>query len=233
MKLNKRKIFVIAVALCLVAILSFSTLAWFTAEDEITNKFNFADSDDDDNVDFSVDVIETGDPEDDGLVFEDVLPGDVWSKDPTIKNTSSSDRYSQYIRVTLTLKDPEGAWKAAFDEGRIGRRENSQISEYPVLLNQMFKTVALVDSYPSNNGGWWLDENGYTDGEGFYWVFYYCGTLAKDQSVTLFTEVAIPTSLTVEDANAMKSAFDVVVFAEAIQAEHTGDNAKAAFALVD
>ena len=229
MKLNKRKIFVIAVALCLVAILSFSTLAWFTAEDEITNKFNFADSDDDDNVDFSVDVIETGDPEDDGLVFEEILPGDVWSKDPTIKNTSSSDRYSQYIRVTLTIKDPEGAWKAASDAGRIPTDL--------ALLSEMFQTVDLANTWELAGGdGVGYGYNTTAGEEGFFWTFYLRDTLAKGEEVVLFETVTIPTGLTVEDANAMKSSFEIDVYAEAMQAESlnlTYPNARNAFALVD
>ncbi len=238
MKLNKRKIFVMAVAVCLVAILSFSTLAWFTAEDEITNKFNFADSDDDGQVDFSVDVTETGDDEDDGLVFDEILPGDVYDKDPTITNTSSSDRYSQYVRVTLTLKDPTGAWKAAFDAKRIGAREGSRDPQVNYLLGEMFQTVSTCSYLGSNDGLWYIGDKGYneTEGEeGFYWVFYYNGILAKDESVTLFEKVTIPTGLTVEDANAMGNTFEIDVYAEAVQSENlpiSPANAMKAFELV-
>ena len=50
MKLNKKKVVVSALAVSLVAILSFGTIAWFSAEDTIENKFHFADSDDDGGV---------------------------------------------------------------------------------------------------------------------------------------------------------------------------------------
>ena len=45
MKMTKKKVFVTALAICLVAILSMGSLAWFNASDTITNKFKIADSD--------------------------------------------------------------------------------------------------------------------------------------------------------------------------------------------
>lgn len=220
MKLNKKKVVVSALAVSLVAILSFGTIAWFSAEDTIENKFHFADSDDDGNTDFSVDVVESNDLEADGLVFEEILPGDTYDKDPTIKNTSTSDRYSQYIRATLTLKDPTGTLKKAFDEGRIGGGKMIMTNRAVGLLDEMFQKVDC-----SNNGDWTLagsEGTGYgydEEAKEFYWVFYYKETLGKDQEVKLFEKVTIPTGLTVADANAMQSTFDVTVKAEAVQAE--------------
>lgn len=227
--MKKTKVLLIALAVCLIAVLSMGTLAWFSAEDEITNQFNFADSDDDGVTDFDVDVKETGDPEDDGLVFEEILPGDVLAKDPTIVNTSSSDRYSQYIRATLTLKDPTGTWKKAFDEKRIGN------GKYLTLLTEMFQTVDQMNTWDIagvEGVGYGYDENA----QEFYWVFYYKDILDAGEEVKLFEKVTIPTGLTVEDASAMLSTFDVAVKAEAVQSENLGldyPNAKNAFALVE
>ncbi len=227
--MTKKKVFVIALAVCVLAVLSVGTLAWFSAEDSIENKFHFADSDEDGKTDFAVDVIESEDPEGDGLVFEEILPGDVLAKDPTIKNTSSSDRYTQYIRATLTLKDPTGAWKAAFDAKRIGD------GKYLTLLGEMFRTVDRKNTWElAGDAGVGY---GYNDeAKEFFWVFYLEETLAKDDSVNLFTEVVIPTGLTVEDASAMLSSFDVTIKAEAVQAENLGlasyQGAKEAFAVV-
>lgn len=228
MKMNKRKIFVIALAVCLIAVLSMGTLAWFSAEDSIENKFHFADSNDDGKTDFSVDVVESNDPEGDGLVFEELLPGASLEKDPTVKNTSSSDKYSQYIRVTLTLKDPTGAWKAAFDAKRVGE------GKYLAFLNEMFKTVDMQNTWElagSQGVGYGYDENA----KEFFWVFYYKNILKKGEEVKLFTQVVIPTGLTVADASAMLSKFDVTVKAEAIQSENLGliyPSAGNAFALL-
>ena len=74
MKLTKKKVFVAAIALCLIAIISAGTLAWFQASDEVTNKFMIADSDQDGTPDFSVDVWENdpADPEEkdtDGVTY--------------------------------------------------------------------------------------------------------------------------------------------------------------------
>lgn len=220
MKINKKKVVISALAVSLVAILSYGTIAWFSAEDTIENKFYFADSDDDGNTDFAVDVIESNDPEDDGLVFEEILPGDKLDKDPTIKNTSTSDRYTQYVRATLTLKDPTGAWKKAFDDKKIGLNDRNRPS-YLSLLKEMFQTVDY-----SGIGEWDLAGSegiayGYDEEtKEFYWIFYYKKTLGKDQEVKLFEKVTIPTGLTVEDASAMLSTFDVTVKAEAVQAEN-------------
>ena len=81
MKLTKKKVFVSALAICLIAIISMGTLAWFSAQDEVTNKFMIADSDDDtpDEI-FSVDVWENtpdGDKDQDGYEYTDILPGDT------------------------------------------------------------------------------------------------------------------------------------------------------------
>ena len=37
MKMTKKKVFIAALAICLVAIVSMGTLAWFTASDYVTN----------------------------------------------------------------------------------------------------------------------------------------------------------------------------------------------------
>ena len=106
MKMTKKKVFVAALAVCLVAILSLGTLAWFNARDEVTNKFMVTDSEQDPDKIFSVDLYETkvdenGDPvvpyekTDDGNTYDDIAPGDLLTKDPTVENTGNG--------VTLVL----------------------------------------------------------------------------------------------------------------------------------
>ena len=48
---NKKKVFVVAVAVCLIAILSMSSLAWFSDADEVTNQFMVSTSGDEDDPD--------------------------------------------------------------------------------------------------------------------------------------------------------------------------------------
>lgn len=59
MKMNKKKVFTLALAVCLIAILSMGTLAWFSDSDSIKNDFMFDDSNNDGTPDFKVDVFET------------------------------------------------------------------------------------------------------------------------------------------------------------------------------
>ena len=92
---NKKKVFVVAVAVCLIAILSLSSLAWFSDADEVTNNFQVAggENEDPDEI-FSIDVMEAVDLDGDGKVdatvgydddpnfvnealYENIMPGDM------------------------------------------------------------------------------------------------------------------------------------------------------------
>ena len=112
MKNTKRKIFVAALALSLVAIISAGSLAWFSDSDSVTNNFMVATSDDNTEDDvFSVDVYEEkegGTKEQTGLSYTDVLPGDPLEKKAHVANTGY---YDQYIRVIVTISDAP-AWQA-------------------------------------------------------------------------------------------------------------------------
>ena len=62
MKLSKTKVVALALAVCLIAILSMGSLAWFTDDDSVTNDFLIAGSEDQNPDDvFSVDVWEDKD----------------------------------------------------------------------------------------------------------------------------------------------------------------------------
>ena len=95
MKMTKKKVFVAALAVCLVATLSAGSLAWFSAQDAVKNEFFVADSKEHTaNELFSVDVYEEVDTdgdgtadttEDAGLEFEDVVPGQTLPKAPVVE----------------------------------------------------------------------------------------------------------------------------------------------------
>ena len=104
--MNKKKLLALAIVVIMIAILSFSSLAWFTDADSAKNDFTVAGAgqDDPDKI-FSVDVKENVDGEEqpvDGMDFENVLPGDNFKKEAYVSNTGS---YEQYIRVTMTITD--------------------------------------------------------------------------------------------------------------------------------
>ncbi|MBQ6852436.1 MAG: hypothetical protein IJO04_05350 [Oscillospiraceae bacterium] len=230
MKMTKKKVFAAALAVCLVAILSMSTLAWFSAQDTVKNEFFVADSTDTDKNDiFSVDVLERVDTDGNGVYdatlsspngfdYKDILPGDKLVKEPFVRNTGY---YDQYIRVTVTISDAT-AWINA--------------------LGLDFKIEDVFEGYDASK---WTNISKAIEGETdtITYVLYYKDILDGDDTandgqsgttkdVTLFTHVNIPTTLTQEQAAAFKGNFAIDIKAEAVQTENVGANAFDAFATV-
>lgn len=222
MKMTKKKVFVTALALCLVAIISMGTLAWFSAQDEVTNKFMIADSDDDtpDEI-FSVDVWENtpdGEKDQDGYEYTDILPGDTLKKEARVENTG---HYDQYVRVTVTISDAQ-AWIAA--------------------LGADFNVADVFDGFIAADWNHiWNNMNGATTiPENFVYVMYYKNIVEPGDVINVFNNVKIPTSLTREEAVAFGGNFDITVKAEAVQTENVvpegtaaADAAWAAFKTVE
>ena len=222
MKMTKKKVFVAALAICLVAIISMGTLAWFSAQDEVTNKFMIADSDDDtpDEI-FSVDVWENtpdGEKDQDGYEYTDILPGDTLKKEARVENTG---HYDQYVRVTVTISDAQ-AWIDA--------------------LGANFSVADVFDGFVAADWNHiWNNMNGATTiPENFVYVMYYKDIVKPGDVINVFNNVKIPTSLTREEAVAFGGNFDITVKAEAVQTENVvpegtaaADAAWAAFKTVE
>lgn len=222
MKLNKKKVFVAALAVCLVAIISMGTLAWFSDSDFVKNDFMITDSTvtNPDEV-FSVDIYETkvdengnavtdanGNPEttDAGNTYDNIAPGDVLTKDPTVKNTGT---YNQWVRVKVTLTNAEN-WLALF-------------KKYNLTLNDLFTNI---------DSDAWVGVEDYTiTGGAMTFTYYLKDQLAPNQTVTLFDKVTIPEIFDQTDIYAVKE-FALTFVAEAVQVENTKDNAVDAFAFV-
>lgn len=211
MKMTKKKVFVTALALSLVAIISMGTLAWFNANDDITNKFLVADSDGDGTPDFKVDVWETdiltGNKTQDGNVYEDIAPGDVLKKNPTVTNMGD---YDQWIRVYVTI-DNWTAFKTAC-------RNNNLPEDLRTWLNVDAAVWTAADA-----------ETTYAN-DAVTYVYYLNNKLEPGKDANVFTTFSIPGVLDQFDMKFDGSAFALNVKAEALQAEHTGINAQAAFA---
>lgn len=215
MNMNKKKVLVAALAISLIAILSFGTIAWFNATDSITNTFKVADSDDSDTQpDFSVNVFESNDTEDDGILFEDVLPGAQLAKDPTVENTGD---YSMYTRVIVTLSNAD-EWIAASMKYDLVSDSDETAVHYTILE----ELVVINDTY-------WIryDAPTYTAGttttdSTLSYVYYYNAVVAADaQTVPVFTTVTFPTQLQQEDMDYGTGAdFTITVKADAIQSEN-------------
>lgn len=216
MKLNKKKVFTLAIAVCLIATLSLGSLAWFTDTDSVTNDFFVAGSEDENPDDiFSIDVWEDATEDDptgegkiqDGIKFDDILPGDELYKEVNVENTGS---YPQYVRVTVTVTDAD-IWQAIFDETYVPLQEivsnlNTNLLPWSTVSDQVANTLT--------------------------YVFYYQQILGVDEVVTVFDEVKIPEALTREQAAKMAGGFQINVVADAVQTENVGNSASEAFKTV-
>lgn len=223
MKMNKKKVFVTALAVCMIAILSFSTLAWFSDQESVTNRFQVATSDDDSAGDiFSVDVYEWVEDDDDdnidesekieegGYTFEDVMPGDKLKKQPVVENTG---RYDQWVRLTIKFSSID-AWYALQD----GDTANGPIT----LLSK------------SEDWDRWIFAGlDYTTEDAYVYTYYLNAPLTPGEKVGTFTFVNIPTSLDQNDLFDIQS-LELEVLAEAVQVENVGAaTAEEAFAIVN
>ncbi|MBO7252630.1 MAG: hypothetical protein J6V25_08375 [Oscillospiraceae bacterium] len=150
MKLNKKKVFSLALVALLIATISFGTLAWFSDSDETTNTFYVATSEDDSADDiFSVNVYEDVDTDNDGTLekeddegaeFSDILPGQKIVKKPYVENTG---RYDQWVRLTITFESQD-AWY----------RVNGGKPIDLLTLDPDFNSNWVGDSYSAENGAY-------------------------------------------------------------------------------
>ena len=219
MKFTKKKVFVLALAACLIAVASLGTLAWFSDSDSVTNNFYVADSDDDtaDEI-FSVDVWENtpdGDEDQDGFEYDDILPGDVLEKEPHVQNTGY---YAQYVRVIVTISDAQ-AWINAlgsnFDASQLFVGFDATMWDADHIWNNLVEAEDI------------------TAVEEIIFVLYYNDVLESGDDFTVFTDVKIPESLTQEQAAAFGvDGFSINVKAQAVQTENVGDSAFEAFQTV-
>ena len=216
MKLNKKKVFTLALAVCLIALLSMSSLAWFTDDDSVTNDFLFAGSEDQNPDDvFSVDVWEDKTPEDpdgedkiqDGIEYPAILPGDDLYKEINVENTGA---YDQYARVIVTVSDAH-IWQELHGEIYV------PLNKIATDLSSEFQPWSIEYDAEANT---------------LTYVLYYDHILAVDEVVNLFTNVAIPEAMDRYQAAEMAGGFQIGVVAEAVQTEHVGANAAEAFATV-
>lgn len=210
MKLTKKKVFVLALAICLVALISAGSLAWFSAQDEVTNEFFIADSTDTDPEDiFSVDVWENtpeGDEDQDGADYKEILPGDKLKKEVRVENTG---HYAQYVRVIVTVSDAQ-AWIDA--------------------LGSNYNAADLFDGFDATK---WAHVSNNLYGAAvvptdLVYTLYYKDVVESGDVIELFNNIKIPTSLTKEQAAAFVGGFSVNVKAQAVQTENVVPDGTAA-----
>lgn len=215
MKLNKKKVVVVSLAISLIAILSLGSLAWFNAKDEVTNKFMVTNSEDDAEKIFSVDVWEyvDGDTENkdqDGNEYNDIVPGGRYHKEPYVENTGL---YDQWIRVKVTVSDAD---------------------EWLAILGTDYDLTTIFEGF--DESAWTrydepmlVEEVG---GSTLTYVYYLNYKLAPTETAALFNTVVIPSQLTQQDMATLGGTFELDIVAEALQADRTGDSAYEAFDFV-
>ena len=271
MRMNKKKIISLALVISLIAILSFSSLAWFNDADEVTNEFRIASSEDPSDPDdiFSVDVWEpdtnpdrngdgqvdsdfdsdgdgnldkeydqdgdgkidtdydrnndgkidaafdsNGDgkvddkfKDQDGLEFENILPGSVYDKEPTVENTGA---YDQFVRVKVTVGDA-AAWKELLKKHNI---------------------TDLSTIFLGHNESDWIHLGEHEERNTITYTYYLQKILKPGEKAVLLTDVKIPEQFTQEDMAKFGGDFKIKIVAEAVQTENVGPNALEAFKTV-
>ena len=213
MKMNKTKVFTLALAVCMIAILSMGSLAWFTDTDEVKNDFHITNSENGADAIFSVNVWEQKDTNGDGdfneagdveyaengLTYEDILPGDALSKIAHVKNTGS---YDQYIRVTVTI-DQAAIWQAA--------------------LGANFNDATLQAMFGGFDINAWGEISTKVEDNQIVITMYYNDILAVAEDIVVFDTVNIPTELNRDQAAFMgANGFNIKVVADAVQTENLG-----------
>ena len=209
MKMTKKKVFVIALAVCLVAIISMSSLAWFSDSKQVQNDFFIADTDDDTADDiFSIDLWENTPVDDldrDGYEYEDILPGDSLRKDIWVMNTGY---YDQYVRVIITISD-RAAWLNALNDV-IGSANADQAAAQMIFNGlDLSKWGAIYNNM--------IDE---PNSDELVYVLYYNSILEASQAINVFKSIEIPTSMTREEAALFDNQFTITVKAQAVQTEN-------------
>lgn len=224
MKMTKKKVLLAALAICIVAILSVGTLAWFNASDSATNTFYVATDKDHPNPEFSVKVTET-DPEgeevEEGVTYYNVVPGAAISKDPTVANTG---HYGQWIRATVTLQQAD-LWYAC--GGSL---------KFTDLFEGEGITYGLVENVGEDGIDWLLVNEiaivNEETGVGVWYLYLNRELLAEsgeESSAVVFDTVHIPENFDMEDVEEMGFQFEITIKADALQSANTGDNAVEAF----
>lgn len=193
----KRKIISLALVVCLIAIAAVGTLAYFTDKDSVKNTFTVG------QVDINLDeaVVEKDDSgkyvvtdtrTEDGCTYEDIYPGELIAKDPTVTNVGS---YDAYTRVIVKLPTSFVSFMLKY---YAGDNYTGTADEVEAVISQMFVGYDADNwDYVTSIDAADLFASPRVDNTLF--VFDYNGILAPDEKVTLFTGIQMPAGMTNED----------------------------------
>jgi len=205
---NKNKALMLVLSMALIVVASvFTTLAYFTAQDTVTNTFTVGD------IEITLDETKvTPDGKVDTTVSTRVkeneyhlLPGHSYIKDPTIHVTAGNEDCYLYVEITNNLTNT--TLEAAYEVGTVG--------------DEGYKNYGKISDQLKANGWKVLAGN----------VYYYVGTdTANDNGVIVTKESARDyvvfngfkiqgTGVTATDLAAVESDKAITVKAYAIQAD--------------
>lgn len=211
--MKKKVLFLAAVTVCLIAVFSTATLAWFNHRDSITDKFYVATSEDESPTDiFSVDVWEMveGEKKQEGQEHPNLLPGAVIAKAPVVENTG---RYTQWVRIKITFSDA-AAWQSALGDKPLTSMLTWENADHWEADSQATVTDVANDTIT--------------------YVYYLTEKLEADQTAATFTGVKIPGAELTQELAFKIGDFSITVVAEAVQYDNIGaDSAQAAFAILE
>jgi len=203
MKMTKKKILVVSLVICALAILSMGTIAWFNSTASVVNTFMFDDTDNDGSPDFKVQIFETKNSvEVDHNDYPHVAPGAKLPKDPTVRNIGD---YAMYTRMVVTLSGAD-AWIKMSDK-------------YSIADDDLLILEKMVDIHTN----WQRFDNPVYDAttDTLTYVYYHNGIVEMGiQTAPLFTQVNIPTAPQQDDMRFVDDKFNITVKADAIQSDN-------------
>jgi predicted ribosomally synthesized peptide with SipW-like signal peptide len=218
--MSKKKLLSLSLVVIMIAILSFSSLAWFTDNDSAENDFNIGGAGTGDSTDiFDIEVKENIDGEDqpvDNAEFDDILPGDNYTKEAFITNNGA---YEQYVRVTMTITD----WTLI--NGGITGSNGVVTIKMDKDFKQNWQIVGQVGV--KEDGTLTVNSDGAYDPEtdSLTVVMYLKHKLQADETVYIMDSVSVSTKATQEDfkAEGFADGFQIKIHAEAAQTENILD----------
>ncbi len=150
--MNKKKVITMITTIALVAVVGVgATLAYFTDSEDVSNVVTMG------HVDITLYETDNSGEEavitEDGLTFENVMPGDVLAKDPSVKvNMGSSDTF---IRVKMDVVPAEDATITEDDLNELAEAVRADVEEsgnwYYDTQSKYFyyKDIMTADSAPA------------------------------------------------------------------------------------
>ena len=215
--MSKKKLVTVAIIVMVFAILSYSTLAWFYADDKVTNNFEIDSSLNGFNIDVwelvendegeEVEVgKETKEDANSVASFTGLVPDVERTKTVHITNTSGNALATQYIMVKVTFTN----YSAMETMGE----SNANFDCTDMLLGGYFDETA-------GEKLWWYDAAGVDKDAAentVTYTFYLNKVLANGEDVVLFDAVMLPATMDINDVAALaQGGFGMKVVAYAVQ----------------